>query len=280
VRRGSISGSINAERRGSIGAAGPNSVGASPLARTDSLKGLGLTAIASGRFAEAGSSSATSASAQELWTMPDETDDMADEGDGFAAPSVVSNTPPSLGPQRVCVPLGPGVLGACAVGATPVLLDNAYVDQRFEPSVDEAAATLPVGRRTAGGASLACVPLLDQLGSCIGVLQTMGSQKMPLTQTHVTTMNFLAHVLACNVLLLKADGVPASEQVHMQRAVAGLQEESRAMRDSLLSQRRAMYTSFKPSPRAFSRSIVSLCSSLRCFFRCTSSQEGRSGHQL
>lgn len=179
--------------------------------------------------------------------------------------------------SRVSVRLGPGVLGACAIGGKPILLRNANVDQRFESSVDEALVPLPVvGRHAAVMASMACVPLHDRTGSVVGVLQAMGDEEMVMTESHILVMKLLAHLLSTNLQLLKVNSSePAGLQVAMQRANAALQQEARELRDDILQKRRALHEAsgevggnFKPRPAPTlslppSKSAAALVSSMQ-----------------
>lgn len=212
------------------------------------LKQYGMAVLASVRMGDKGQEGPPAdRGLQELWTqLPGEDNDDTDAS--TPAPRLnslqvsVSGSMHHLGPRRVAVRLGAGVLGACVVGGKPILLEEANVDQRFEPSIDECASALPTANGTHKGASLACVPLIDQFGAAIGVLQAVGLEDMPLNDANVETMRMLAHLLACNLLLLRRqEGKPVGEQVSMQRVTAALQEEARALKEEILHQRRVMY---------------------------------------
>lgn len=172
---------------------------------------------------------------QELWTLPT-------SPDSYKIPAslegALASNAGELGrsSNRVSVKVGPGVLGACAVGGQPILLRNAHVDQLFQSSIDEAVVPLPeTGRHSAVSASLACVPLLDRTGSVIGVLQAMGDEQTVMTSSQVSTLNLLAQLLSTNLQLIKVNGEQASAvQVSMQRANAAMQQEARQLREDIL----------------------------------------------
>ena len=114
-----------------------------------------------------------------------------------------------------------GLLGHAAVGGQTLVVEEALIDQRFEPLVDELASPLPEG------GTVACVPLHDRGGSVIGVLQVMGgtSDDLLIRDDTLELMKLLGHVLAVNVLHLRADGRTAAETAGTQRALQEMQHE-------------------------------------------------------
>jgi HD-GYP domain-containing protein (c-di-GMP phosphodiesterase class II) len=69
------------------------------------------------------------------------------------------------GAEEIRIPFGAGIAGAVAASGTPVRIDDAYADPRFEPGVD--AAT---GYRTL---SVLAVPMRNTRGEPVGVLQAL-----------------------------------------------------------------------------------------------------------
>lgn len=177
---------------------------------------------------------------QQLWTIPQFVAPEGKESDSLEY-ALATGGIAARGPQRIAVPLGGGILGACAVDGRSMLVQNALIDQNFESWIDEAVQPLPVTKMGTSGASIACVPLLDIGGSVVGVLQAFGTTNVLLGVRQVETMAVIAHLLSVTVQLLRASGKPASEQVVMQRAIADLQRESREVREQYLKQRRAIY---------------------------------------
>lgn len=72
------------------------------------------------------------------------------------------------GPESIVLELGQGIAGHVAAQKEPLVVRDAYRDKRFDPSWDEKS-----GYRTR---SILAVPLLDDRGEAIGVLQILNKQ--------------------------------------------------------------------------------------------------------
>ncbi len=69
------------------------------------------------------------------------------------------------GAEAIRIPLGAGIAGAVAATGTPIRIEDAYADPRFEPAVDQAT-----GYRTR---SVLAVPMRNTRGEVVGVLQAL-----------------------------------------------------------------------------------------------------------
>jgi GAF domain-containing protein len=88
--------------------------------------------------------------------------------------------------EGVRIPVSNGLAGYCASHNAPVVVHDAYADDRFDQSVD--AAT---GFRTH---SVLCVPIRDSSGAVVGVLQVRVLLSDPLSclskpASHVASMD-------------------------------------------------------------------------------------------
>jgi phosphoserine phosphatase RsbU/P len=80
-----------------------------------------------------------------------------------AAGELVLEVSSDLG--RVRVPLGTGIVGACARAREPINVADCYADPRFDPAADRAS-----GFRTR---CLLALPLIDHDGALVGVMQVL-----------------------------------------------------------------------------------------------------------
>jgi phosphoserine phosphatase RsbU/P len=69
---------------------------------------------------------------------------------------------------RVRVPLGSGIVGACARGREPINVPDCYADPRFDPGADRAS-----GFRTR---CLLALPLIGHDGALVGVMQALNKE--------------------------------------------------------------------------------------------------------
>ena len=72
---------------------------------------------------------------------------------------------------EVRVPLGAGLVGACARSRQPILVPDCYADPRFDPAVDRRS-----GFRTRSALTL---PLVDHAGTLVGTMQVLNRADGP-----------------------------------------------------------------------------------------------------
>lgn len=70
--------------------------------------------------------------------------------------------------RTIRLPIGKGIAGAVAATGEPILLDDAYADERFDRSLDQAS-----GYRTH---SMLCVPIKNRNDRIVGVLQLLNKR--------------------------------------------------------------------------------------------------------
>ena len=70
-----------------------------------------------------------------------------------------------IGRGTIRVPLGQGIVGECAATAKPVVIHDAYADERFNPAIDQAS-----GYRTR---NILAVPMVDDADEVCGVIQAL-----------------------------------------------------------------------------------------------------------
>ena len=69
---------------------------------------------------------------------------------------------------EIRIPLGKGIAGECAKTLQPILIEEAYADERFNRDVDK-----ETGYETH---SILTVPMVDENGECNGVIQALNKQ--------------------------------------------------------------------------------------------------------
>ena len=91
-----------------------------------------------------------------------------------------------------------GLAGVVALSGESLKIDDVHLDSRFDPSMDK-----ETGYRTR---SMLCVPMIDNKGECIGVIQAINKVRKALHSTHATRTagsphnSPLSHLPSCVLL--------------------------------------------------------------------------------
>ena len=86
---------------------------------------------------------------------------------------------------QIKVPKNRGIIGACFMEKKKIRIDDAYLDKRFNKTVD-----LKTNYRTR---SLLCFPLIDKDGECFGVIEAINKYNMPFNNDDEELLQCLSH---------------------------------------------------------------------------------------
>ncbi|MBN1105823.1 MAG: GAF domain-containing protein [Deltaproteobacteria bacterium] len=90
--------------------------------------------------------------------------------------------------NEIRIPSGHGVAGWVFQNRSPLLINDAYRDQRFYSEVDKKS-----GFRTR---NILCVPLFNQKTDCIGALQALNKERGDFTDDDVELLKSMSHYVA------------------------------------------------------------------------------------
>ena len=93
-----------------------------------------------------------------------------------------------MGSMEIRLPMGKGLAGTAAVTGTPSLINDAYLDPRFDPSSDERS-----GYQTR---SVLSAPIHNRSGKVVGVLQLLNRKDGPFSQADLAFLNSLSEHMA------------------------------------------------------------------------------------
>ena len=86
---------------------------------------------------------------------------------------------------QIKVPKDKGIVGACFMEKIKIRIDDAYLDKRFNKTVD-----LKTNYRTR---SILCYPLIDKDGACFGVIEAINKFNMPFNNDDEELLQCLSH---------------------------------------------------------------------------------------
>ena len=93
-----------------------------------------------------------------------------------------------MGSLEIRLPMGQGLAGSVAATGIPILIDNAYDDSRFDPSVDG-----QTGFRTQ---SVLCTAIHNRAGAVVGVLQLINRRDSCFCDADLAFLNSLSEHMA------------------------------------------------------------------------------------
>jgi len=143
--------------------------------------------------------------------------------------------------RTIRLPIGKGIAGSVAATGEPVLLRDAYADDRFDRSLDQAS-----GYRTH---SMLCVPIKNREEKIVGVLQLLNKRSGPFGEADLRFLDAISDHMAIAM---------ENARLHLE-----LVEKQRMERELQLG--REIQSALMPSPPSDVRGTELAAMSLPCF---------------